>query len=120
MIIKMDPVDRVFDVKGAGAEAAKFGKVCAAAKHSAEVMGDRADIGAFGAGDVEREAGVSVVEEGSLDGDRDRFSFDFDAFAGEFIEFFAVDFFGRVHRRSLEDGALEREEGFFDVSKSRD
>ena len=56
---------------------------------------------------------MSVVLSVTVDGS----AWDFDAFAGEFVEGLALDFFGGEHGRDLQDGALEILEGFFDFSE---
>ena len=42
-----------------------------------------------------------------MNGNGNRFALDNLSCSCEFVEFFASDFFGRVHRRDLEEGASE-------------
>ena len=92
----------------------------AAGEEGTEDVGDRADVGSFGADDVERKVRIVVGDECGFECDGGRSAGDFDAFAGEFVEGLPLDFFGGEHGRDLLDGALKILEGFFDFSKSWD
>ncbi len=63
---------------------------------------------------------IDIGEEGGGECDRDGYAGNFDALAREFIEGLALDFFGRKHRRSLLDSALEVLEGGLDFGKGWD
>ena len=102
-------------MKVAGAGSGESREVGAGCEMEAKVVGERADVGAFGAGDVEGEGWVGVRDEGDVDGDWDGSAFDGDAAAGEIAEFLAFDFFCGEHRRRLKDFALEGGEGLGDV-----
>ena len=82
--------------------AAELGEGGAGAEGLADVVGEGADVGAFGAGDLEVDVGGGVGAEGEVvDVDELGGAGDGLAFAGEFVEGDAVDFDGGYHRRGL-------------------
>jgi len=108
--------DGVFDLVFSGTEAAEGGEVSSAAEDLAKLMNETADVGALGAGDLERGDGwFAVMEFELVDVDEAGFAFYFDAFAGEFVEGHAVLFDGGDHGRDLHLVAAEGGGGRIDL-----
>ena len=102
-------------VEAAGADAAKGGEVAAAAELRADVVAERADVGALGAADGEARVGdAELVDAEGEDVDEARLALDLLALAGHLVERDAVDLDRGDHRRNLEDvaGEVGRDERF--------
>ena len=96
-----DP-DRILDREAAGADPAKRGHTAAAAERRADIMAEGADIGAFGAADVQKDVVPFPAEEPELmDHDPSRLALQLAALAGDLIELFPMHLDRGIHGRDL-------------------
>src|SRR5436190_19693080 len=83
-----------------------------------EIVGDAADVSAFGASDAEFADRLLVAAESEIvDMNEARLAIDFDAFPRQFVQRNALDFDRRDHRRRLKLVADERARGFVELLK---
>ena len=91
------------DLEFARDGAAQAGQMRATTKRLAKVMRECSDVGAFCAGDLEPGKRRLVLGDLKIIDVNEAFSaFDFDAFAGEFVKWGAVNLYGADHRRQLQ------------------
>src|SRR5215207_4178222 len=106
------------EAKRADAGTHEAREVADGAKGNGDVAGERADVGAFRAGDLERERfGVRFQKDQGVDGDGARVEVEVATAARDGVGALAVDSDGRVLGGRLLDRAAETGEGRLQIQK---
>ena len=104
-LLQRDRVDYVQGADGSSPQGCQVGK---ATQRMGKILGQRADVGSFAAGDPQTTAITGKIEQLQvMDGHFARRALDFDSLPGEVVEGLPVSLECRVHRRNLSNRAAK-------------